>query len=78
MLKEYHKRFKYILVDEYQDTNTAQYMWLRLLAQRPDAGRASTSTDLRPAEGRKPDRASAGQAAPRGGQRAKLACGRER
>ncbi|RVA23321.1 ATP-dependent DNA helicase, partial [Mesorhizobium sp. M7D.F.Ca.US.004.03.1.1] len=64
VLKEYHKRFKYILVDEYQDTNTAQYMWLRLLAQRPDAGRASTSTDLRSAEGRKPDRASAGQAAP--------------
>ncbi|SDA86075.1 ATP-dependent helicase [Mesorhizobium qingshengii] len=64
VLKEYHKRFKYILVDEYQDTNTAQYMWLRLLAQRPDAGRPTTSTDLRPAEGRKPDRASAGQAAP--------------
>ncbi|ARP64927.1 ATP-dependent DNA helicase [Mesorhizobium sp. WSM1497] len=35
VLKEYHKCFKYILVDEYQDTNTAQYMWLRLLAQRP-------------------------------------------
>jgi DNA helicase II / ATP-dependent DNA helicase PcrA len=35
VLKEYHARFKYILVDEYQDTNTAQYMWLRLLAQRP-------------------------------------------
>ncbi|PWJ83955.1 Rep family ATP-dependent DNA helicase [Pseudaminobacter salicylatoxidans] len=33
VLKEYHRRFKYILVDEYQDTNTAQYMWLRLLAQ---------------------------------------------
>ncbi|MCF6112706.1 ATP-dependent helicase [Mesorhizobium muleiense] len=64
VLKEYHKRFRYILVDEYQDTNTAQYMWLRLLAQRPDAGRTSTSADLRSAEGRKPDRASAGQAAP--------------
>ncbi|SFJ36699.1 ATP-dependent helicase [Aerobium aerolatum] len=37
VLKEYHRRFKYILVDEYQDTNTAQYMWLRLLAQRPSA-----------------------------------------
>ncbi len=35
LLKEYHSRFRYILVDEYQDTNTAQYMWLRLLAQRP-------------------------------------------
>ncbi|MBC7150264.1 MAG: UvrD-helicase domain-containing protein [Rhizobium sp.] len=34
ILKDYHQRFKYILVDEYQDTNTAQYMWLRLLAQR--------------------------------------------
>ncbi|MDQ0320892.1 DNA helicase-2/ATP-dependent DNA helicase PcrA [Pararhizobium capsulatum DSM 1112] len=35
VLKEYHAKFRYILVDEYQDTNTAQYMWLRLLAQRP-------------------------------------------
>ncbi|SFO27617.1 DNA helicase-2 / ATP-dependent DNA helicase PcrA [Mesorhizobium sp. NFR06] len=61
VLKEYHKRFKYILVDEYQDTNTAQYMWLRLLAQRPGAGRSARSDS---AEGRKPDRASAGQAAP--------------
>ncbi|TIT78460.1 MAG: ATP-dependent DNA helicase, partial [Mesorhizobium sp.] len=58
VLKEYHRKFKYILVDEYQDTNTAQYMWLRLLAQRPQSGRAPS------AEGRKPDRASAGQAAP--------------
>ena len=33
ILKEYHRRFKYILVDEYQDTNVAQYMWLRLIAQ---------------------------------------------
>lgn len=30
---EYSKRFKYILVDEYQDTNVCQYMWLRLLAK---------------------------------------------
>lgn len=35
LLKDYHQKFRYILVDEYQDTNTAQYMWLRLLAQRP-------------------------------------------
>jgi DNA helicase-2/ATP-dependent DNA helicase PcrA len=33
VLAEYHRRFRYILVDEYQDTNTAQYLWLRLLAQ---------------------------------------------
>ncbi|MCA0015181.1 UvrD-helicase domain-containing protein [Mesorhizobium sp. B292B1B] len=69
VLKEYHKRFRYILVDEYQDTNTAQYMWLRLLAQRPHAGRSSTltSTDLRSVEGRKPDRASESVRGPRGG-----------
>jgi DNA helicase-2/ATP-dependent DNA helicase PcrA len=61
VLAEYHKRFRYILVDEYQDTNTAQYMWLRLLAQRPKQSRDVASET---AEGRKPDRASAGQAAP--------------
>jgi len=33
VLKEYHNQFRYILVDEYQDTNVAQYLWLRLLAQ---------------------------------------------
>ena len=32
VLAQYQRRFKYILVDEYQDTNVAQYMWLRLLA----------------------------------------------
>ncbi len=33
VLADYQRRFKYILVDEYQDTNVAQYLWLRLLAQ---------------------------------------------
>jgi DNA helicase II / ATP-dependent DNA helicase PcrA len=33
ILSEWHRRFRYILVDEYQDTNVAQYLWLRLLAQ---------------------------------------------
>ncbi len=33
ILAEYHRRFRYVLVDEYQDTNIAQYLWLRLLAQ---------------------------------------------
>jgi len=32
ILEEYAKRFHYIMVDEYQDTNVAQYMWLKLLA----------------------------------------------
>ncbi|MGR3526641.1 MAG: ATP-dependent helicase [Paracoccaceae bacterium] len=32
VLEQYRTRFRYILVDEYQDTNVAQYMWLRLLA----------------------------------------------
>jgi DNA helicase II / ATP-dependent DNA helicase PcrA len=34
VLRQYQSRFKFILVDEYQDTNVAQYLWLRLLAQR--------------------------------------------
>ncbi len=34
ILEKYQERFKYILVDEYQDTNVAQYLWLRLLAQK--------------------------------------------
>jgi DNA helicase-2/ATP-dependent DNA helicase PcrA len=33
VLAEYQRRFRAILVDEYQDTNVAQYLWLRLLAQ---------------------------------------------
>ena len=34
VLEKYQNGFKYILVDEYQDTNIAQYMWLRLLAAK--------------------------------------------
>ena len=33
VLAQYHRRFRYMLVDEYQDTNVAQYLWLRLIAQ---------------------------------------------
>ncbi|REC59005.1 DNA helicase II [Rhodosalinus sediminis] len=32
VLEQYRRWFRYILVDEYQDTNVAQYLWLRLLA----------------------------------------------
>ncbi|HEY1796274.1 MAG TPA: UvrD-helicase domain-containing protein [Stellaceae bacterium] len=34
VLEGYQRRFRYLLVDEYQDTNVAQYLWLRLLAQQ--------------------------------------------
>ncbi len=33
VLRQYQMRFKFIMVDEYQDTNVAQYLWLRLLGQ---------------------------------------------
>jgi DNA helicase-2/ATP-dependent DNA helicase PcrA len=34
VLADFHDKFRYLLVDEYQDTNVAQYLWLRLLAQK--------------------------------------------
>ncbi len=42
VLRQYQHRFKFILVDEYQDTNVAQYLWLRLLSQAPGSSRAVT------------------------------------
>ena len=46
VLRQYQHRFKFILVDEYQDTNVAQYLWLRLLAQSPVSSRAVTPSTL--------------------------------
>ncbi len=45
VLADYHQRFRYMLVDEYQDTNVAQYLWLRLLAQAkpPRDGKAQAN-----------------------------------
>jgi DNA helicase-2/ATP-dependent DNA helicase PcrA len=45
ILRGYQVRFKFILVDEYQDTNVAQYLWLRLLAQRSLAPRSLAGPD---------------------------------
>src|ERR1700738_3674509 len=43
VLRNYQNRFKFILVDEYQDTNVAQYLWLRLLAQAPSSSTSPRS-----------------------------------
>ncbi len=43
VLRQYQSRFKYILVDEYQDTNVAQYLWLKLLSQPVTAGTSLAS-----------------------------------
>jgi DNA helicase-2/ATP-dependent DNA helicase PcrA len=47
VLLKYQQRFKFILVDEYQDTNVAQYLWLRLLSQPSSSsspGRAESAS----------------------------------
>ncbi len=41
VLAQYHRQFRYMLVDEYQDSNVAQYLWLRLLAQGRPASEAN-------------------------------------
>jgi DNA helicase-2/ATP-dependent DNA helicase PcrA len=48
VLGDYQRRFRYILVDEYQDTNVAQYLWLRLLGQpiSPRSAPALTTDNL--------------------------------
>jgi DNA helicase-2/ATP-dependent DNA helicase PcrA len=40
VLRSFQERFRFILVDEYQDTNVAQYLWLKLLAQTTPASTA--------------------------------------
>ncbi|ORE89656.1 UvrD/REP helicase [Aurantimonas sp. 22II-16-19i] len=62
VLAEYHRRFKYILVDEYQDTNVAQYMWLRLLAQQPSRSH-NADASISPLVGEMPGKAEGGASA---------------
>jgi ATP-dependent DNA helicase UvrD/PcrA len=84
VLRQYQSRFKFILVDEYQDTNVAQYLWLRLLSQAPS--QSSTSPRLRgevglqsnPGEGDSPqaelaERAPHPSPLPANGERERLA-----
>jgi DNA helicase-2/ATP-dependent DNA helicase PcrA len=51
VLRQYQARFKYILVDEYQDTNVAQYLWLRLLGQRSATSSSSPGRREAPSPG---------------------------
>ena len=68
VLRQYQNRFKFILVDEYQDTNVAQYLWLRLVSQAP----SSSFTSPHPGErvglpgalARQSDPAEGGEASP--------------
>jgi ATP-dependent DNA helicase UvrD/PcrA len=61
VLRSFQERFRFILVDEYQDTNVAQYLWLKLLAQTSSPATALTpsspgrATDLGPARDRQLD-----------------------
>jgi DNA helicase-2/ATP-dependent DNA helicase PcrA len=51
VLRGYQARFKYILVDEYQDTNVAQYLWLRLLSQTATSAQNSGLSATSPQRG---------------------------
>ena len=62
VLRQYQGRFKFILVDEYQDTNVAQYLWLRLLAQR--SVQASDHYLTSPQRGEVGERSETGEGAP--------------
>jgi DNA helicase-2/ATP-dependent DNA helicase PcrA len=56
VLGQYQQRFKFILVDEYQDTNVAQYLWLRLIAQRGTAALGASRAMLGARSGDAPAR----------------------
>jgi ATP-dependent DNA helicase UvrD/PcrA len=65
VLRQYQHRFRFILVDEYQDTNVAQYLWLRLLGQSVASPPSSRDTaSIAPW-----DLGQGGSSPPRGGGR---------
>ena len=45
VVRQYQNRFRYLLVDEYQDTNVAQYLWLRLLGQSTSRAAGTAQTE---------------------------------
>jgi ATP-dependent DNA helicase UvrD/PcrA len=51
VLRSFQDRFRFILVDEYQDTNVAQYLWLKLLAQTTSGANASPNTAVTSPQG---------------------------
>jgi DNA helicase II / ATP-dependent DNA helicase PcrA len=59
VLRQYQGRFKFILVDEYQDTNVAQYLWLRLLAQKTSQAASAHLTS--PQKGEVGERSETGE-----------------
>ena len=69
VLRQYQQRFKFILVDEYQDTNVAQYLWLRLLAQAVSGGTTLTSPRARgEVDASERSEGASGEGAPRNAQ----------
>ena len=60
VLRQYQSRFQYILVDEYQDTNVAQYLWLRLLGQST-GGATGTVPSPRSSRGEDGERSEPGE-----------------
>src|ERR1700723_2258985 len=62
VLRQYQARFRFILVDEYQDTNVAQYLWLRLLAQRTPVPAATPANLPSPLAGEGKEMAPPGEA----------------
>jgi DNA helicase-2/ATP-dependent DNA helicase PcrA len=63
VLAQYQQRFKFILVDEYQDTNVAQYLWLRLIAQRATGTAAQRGGFPSPQGGEGGERSEPGEGA---------------
>ncbi len=61
VLRQYQERFKFILVDEYQDTNVAQYLWLRLLAQAGSDAPVSGRPEQRGTASPSPQRGEGGE-----------------